>query len=163
VKVFYNTRECELSCTMRNFFKQKKNKDDNKHVPIPESHINEDLKVEITNLEKLADKHALTLQEEYKDAFALNNKQNLKIWVCRDIDGDELAYLSYNNSLEKEYRSRVVIDYDGAKYDEEFYAYDMYLWYYYTGYFKGSGTLYNYKEYDLHKEIESALKELLTF
>lgn len=148
---------------MINFFKRKKNKDDNKHISIPESHINEDLKVEIANLEELAANYALTLQEEYKNAFALNNKQNLKIWVCRDIDGDEIKDLSYNNPLEKEYRSRVVIDYDGAKYDDEFYAYDMYLWYYYTGYIKGSGSLYNYKEYNLYKEIESALKELLTF
>lgn len=148
---------------MRNLFKRKNNKDDNKYISIPESHINDELKSEIINLEKLAEKHALTLQEEYKEAFFLNNKQNLKIWVCRDIDGDELQDLSFNNSLEKEYRSRVVIDYEGTKFDDEFYAYDIYLWYYYTGYFKGSGTLYNHEEYDLYKEVESALKELLTF
>jgi len=148
---------------MKNFFKRKKNKDDNKYILIPESRINEELKPEIVNLEKLAEKYALAFQEAYKEAFSLNNKQNLRIWVCRDVDGDELQDLSYNDCLEKDYRSKVAIDYEGAKFDDEFYAHDIDLWYYFTGYVKGSGTLYNYKEYDLHKVIESALKELLTF
>jgi hypothetical protein len=50
---------------------------------------------------------------------------------------------------------------EGSKFDEDFYAVTIELWYYFGGYFKGSGTLYNLSKNDLATDIEESLKELL--
>ncbi|MFQ3546190.1 hypothetical protein Q7A53_19075, partial [Halobacillus rhizosphaerae] len=67
----------------------------------------------------------------------------------------------HESCLEKEYRSQIAIDYDGEKFDDEFYAATVYLWYYSSGYIKGTGTLFDLKNNDFKIEVEKELKELL--
>ncbi len=131
------------------------------YVFIPEAEINEDLKRNIVELERLADQLATILQIKYTKEFENQGKLNLRIWVCRDIDGDTEEDLTSANCLEKEYRSQIAIDYDGPKYDDDFYANTFGLWYYFGGYFKGSGTLYDLSKNDLEAVIEESLKNLL--
>lgn len=132
-----------------------------RYVFIPETEINEELKRNIIELEKLADQVAKILQIKYTKEFENQAKLNLRIWVCRDIDGDREEDLTSERCLEKEYRSQIAIDYDGPKYDDDFYASTFGLWYYFGGYFKGSGTLYDLSENDLEADIEESLKSLL--
>ncbi|MCS0673359.1 hypothetical protein [Cytobacillus firmus] len=58
----------------------------------------------------------------------LKTKQNLRIWVCRNIDGDELKELSSEKCLEKEYRSQIVIDFDDDTVEDDEYADIIQLW-----------------------------------
>ncbi|MGF9966913.1 hypothetical protein [Bacillus rhizoplanae] len=129
------------------------------YLSFPESEMNEELKRKIVELESLGKQLGKVLQRKYASVFESQGKQNLRIWVCRDIDGDENENLTTEQCFEKEYRSQLVIDYDGHNHD--FYAYYIELWYYFGGYFRGSGTLYDFSNNDLETEIEEALKMLL--
>ncbi|CRK84879.1 hypothetical protein [Neobacillus massiliamazoniensis] len=146
----------------RKFFKKDMQKEiDKKYVFIPESEINEELKRNIVELERLGDEWSKVLQRKYQNVFESKGKQNLRIWVCRDIDGDQEEDLTSERCLEKEYRSQIAIDYDGQKIDDDFYADTIELWYYFGGYFKGSGTLYDLSNNEIETDIEEALKMLL--
>ncbi|GAB1776479.1 hypothetical protein PMEGAS67_19560 [Priestia megaterium] len=81
--------------------------------------------------------------------------------MCRDIDGDQLPNLSSKQCLEKEYRSQVAINFDGFTDEEDAYVHYIQLWYYFSGYFKGTGTLYDLSKNRLEADIEEKLEELL--
>ncbi|TWT27193.1 hypothetical protein [Planomicrobium sp. CPCC 101110] len=131
------------------------------YVFVPETEINAELKRNIVQLERLADDLAKRLQTKYAKRFEDQGKLNLRIRVCRDIDGDEEETLTSERCLEKEYRSQIAIDYDGPKYDDEFDAGTLGLWYYFGGYVQGSGTLYDLSQNDLESDIEETLTNLL--
>jgi len=130
-----------------------------KYIGVQE--INEDLKTHILQLEELGEKYSKVLQDEYKSKFECNGKENLKIWVCRDIDGDQIPYLSSDQCLEGEYRSRVAINFDGFTDEEDAYAYYIQLWYYFSGGRKGIGTLYDSSKHDLEADIKDRLEIVL--
>ncbi|CAM4026899.1 hypothetical protein [Mesobacillus zeae] len=147
---------------LRRLFKnEEQNEFDDGYLFVPESEINEELKSNIVKLETLGEECSIVLQRIYANRFESQGKQNLRIWVCRDIDGDEIEGLASENCLEKEYHSQIAIDYDGPKFDDDFYAYAIDLWYYFGGYFKGSGTLYDLSKNNLKDDIEAVLKTLL--
>ncbi|MED3870417.1 hypothetical protein P4574_15595, partial [Priestia megaterium] len=85
---------------------------DDKYILVPESEINETLKRDIVKLEEVGETYCKSLQHKYRSKFERDGKQNLKVWVCRDIDGDQLPNLSSKQCLEKEYRSQVAINFD---------------------------------------------------
>lgn len=144
---------------IRRFFKNDKQElEDKRYLLIPKSGITEELKRTIIELERLAEEWGEVLQRNYAPAFENQDKLNLRIWVCRDIDGDELKELSSGNCLEKEYRSQIVIDYDDETVEDDEYADIIQLWYYNGG---GTGTIYDTTNNNLVKDIELALKTLL--
>ncbi|MCM3791115.1 hypothetical protein M3221_22515 [Domibacillus indicus] len=145
----------------RLFKKDEQNKLYDKYILIPKSEINKELKRKIIELEKLGEECSKVLQRKYENVFEIQGKNNLIIWIGRDIDGDEIKGLTSEKCLEKEYRSQIAIDYDGPKFDDDFYADTIGLWYYFGGYSKGSGTLYDLSKNDLETDIEEALKTLL--
>ncbi|MCQ9284606.1 hypothetical protein ACOSZH_02905 [Priestia megaterium] len=150
---------------LKKLFTDKQDQETNdKYILVPESEINETLKREIVKLEEAGEAYSESLQHKYRNKFERDGKQNLKIWVCRDIDGDQLPNLSSEQCLEKEYRSQVAINFDGFTDEEDASVYYIQLWYYFGGYFKGSGTLYdlskNYLEADIEEKIEEILKQL---
>lgn len=147
----------------RKFFKKDKQEEiDKMYLSVPESEMNEKLKRKIAELESLGEQLGKVLQRKYASVFESQGKQNLGIWVCRDIDGDENEILTTEQCFEKEYRSQIVIDFDGPKFEgDDFYAYYIELWYYFGGYIRGSGTLYDLSNNDLETEIEEGLKILL--
>ncbi|AWD66495.1 MULTISPECIES: hypothetical protein [Priestia] len=150
---------------LKKLFMDKQDQETNdKYILVPESEINETLKREIVKLEEVGEAYSKSLQHKYRNKFEHDGKQNLKIWVCRDIDGDQLPNLSSEQCLEKEYRSQVAINFDGFTDEEDASVYYIQLWYYFGGYFKGSGTLYdlskNYLEADIEEKIEEILKQL---
>ncbi|WP_461672959.1 hypothetical protein [Priestia megaterium] len=150
---------------LKKLFMDKQDQETNdKYILVPESEINENLKREIVKLEEVGEAYSKSLQHKYRNKFEHDGKQNLKIWVSRDIDGDQLPNLSSEQCLEKEYRSQVAINFDGFTDEEDAYVYYIQLWYYFGGYFKGSGTLYdlskNYLEADIEEKIEEILKQL---
>ncbi|MCR8929060.1 hypothetical protein NLI92_004493 [Priestia megaterium] len=134
---------------------------DDKYILVPESEINETLKRDIVKLEEVGEAYCKSLQHKYRSKFERDGKQNLKIWVCRDIDGDQLPNLSSKQCLEKEYRSQIAINFDGFTDEEDAYVYYIQLWYYFGGYFKGTGTLYDLSKNHLEADIEEKLEELL--
>ncbi|KRF53527.1 hypothetical protein [Priestia megaterium] len=134
---------------------------DDKYILVPESEINETLKRDIVKLEEIGEAYCKSLQHKYRSKFERDGKQNLKIWVCRDIDGDQLPNLSSKQCLEKEYRSQVAINFDGFTDEEDAYVHYIQLWYYFSGYFKGTGTLYDLSKNRLEADIEEKLEELL--
>ncbi|MGN7484542.1 hypothetical protein ACTHPB_23770 [Priestia megaterium] len=134
---------------------------DDKYILVPESEINETLKRAIVKLEEVGEAYCKSLQHKYRSKFERDGKQNLKIWVCRDIDGDQLPNLSSKQCLEKEYRSQIAINFDGFTDEEDAYVYYIQLWYYFGGYFKGTGTLYDLSKNHLEADIEEKLEELL--
>ncbi|MEH7330882.1 hypothetical protein CN330_07595 [Priestia megaterium] len=134
---------------------------DDKYILVPESEINENLKRDIVKLEEVGEAYCKSLQQKYRSKFERDGKQNLKIWVCRDIDGDQLPNLSSEQCLEKEYRSQVGINFDGFTDEEDVYVHYIQLWYYFSGYFKGTGTLYDLSKNHLEADIEEKLEELL--
>lgn len=140
--------------------KDKQEEIDEKYFFVPENEINEEFKIDIVKLERLGEELSKVLQRKYANKFESQGKRNLRIWVCRDIDGDENEDLTSERCLEKEYRSQIAIDYDGPKFDD-WYADTIELWYYFGGYFNGSGTLYDWSKNDLETDIEEALKMLL--
>ncbi|MBK5463007.1 hypothetical protein [Peribacillus sp. TH27] len=145
----------------RYYKKDKKEEIDDKYLFIPKDEINEGLKRNIIKLERLGNELSKVLQVEYSNEFERQGKSNLKIWVCRDIDGDEINELTSDSCLELEYRSQIAIDYEGPKNDEDFYADALPLWSY--GCCKASGTLYDISKDDLETYIEEILIELLEF
>ncbi|MBQ4866836.1 hypothetical protein IHQ11_10045 [Priestia megaterium] len=134
---------------------------DDKYILVPESEINETLKRDIVKLEEVGETYCKSLQHKYRSKFERDGKQNLKVWVCRDIDGDQLSNLSSKQCLEKEYRSQVAINFDGFTDEEDAYVHYIQLWYYFSGYFKGTGTLYDLSKNRLEADIEEKLEELL--
>jgi hypothetical protein len=134
---------------------------DDKYILVPESEINETLKRDIVKLEEVGETYCKSLQHKYRSKFERDGKQNLKVWVCRDIDGDQLPNLSSKQCLEKEYRSQVAINFDGFTDEEDAYVHYIQLWYYFSGYFKGTGTLYDLSKNRLEADIEEKLEELL--
>ncbi|MFC4714335.1 hypothetical protein [Planococcus dechangensis] len=113
----------------------------------------EELKQTITQLEKLAETNGALLCKKYQKTFESQGKSNLQIWVARDIDGTESAQLTSSDSFEDEYRSQLAIDFEGEKFDDDFYAYSITLWYS----SRGTGTLYDISTNDLSADIEKAL------
>lgn len=147
---------------IRKFSKKDKQEEiDDKYVFVLESEINERLERKIVELERLGEEWSKVLQRKYGNTFESQEKRNLRIWVCRDIDGVEEEDLTSERCLEKEYRSQIAIDYDGPKFDDDFYADTIELWYYFGGCSKGSGTLYDLSKNNLEKDIEEALITLL--
>jgi len=134
---------------------------DDKYILVPESEINETLKRDIVKLEEVGEAYCKSLQHKYRSKFERDGKQNLKIWVCRDIDGDQLPNLSSKQCLEKEYRSQIAINFDLFTDEEDAYVYYIQLWYYFGGYFKETGTLYDLSKNHLEADIEEKLEELL--
>jgi hypothetical protein len=134
---------------------------DDKYILVPESEINETLKRDIVKLEEVGETYCKSLQHKYRSKFERDGKQNLKVWVCRDIDGDQLPNLSSKQCLEKEYRSQVAINFDGFTDEEDAYVHYIQLWYYFSGYFKGTGTLYDLSKNRLEADSEEKLEELL--
>jgi hypothetical protein len=153
---------------VRNLFRRIRNLEkesniDNSYVEVPQNDINDGFKKYIIELEQLAIKLCTDLQRDYVKCFEKRGKKNLKLWVARDIDGDELEKLTYESCFEKEYRSQIVIDYDGPKFNEEFYAETIELWYYFGDYKNCTGTLYDLKNNDLKSSLEKTLQELLDY
>jgi actin-related protein len=147
---------------LKKLFMDKKDQEtDDKYILVPESEMNENLKRDIVKLEEVGDAYSENLQHKYKNKFERDGKQNLKIWVCRDIDGDQLPNLSSEQCLEKEYRSQVAINFDGFTDEEDAYVHYIQLWYYFSGYFKGTGTLYDLSKNHLEADIEEKLKGIL--
>ncbi|KQL36084.1 hypothetical protein [Psychrobacillus sp. FJAT-21963] len=134
---------------------------DDRYVLIPVSTINEELTKNIVELEKLGEELTMVLQRKYAKVFENQGKTNLSIWISRDIDGDEIEDSTSEKCLVKEYRSQIAIDYDGQKLNEDIYAETICLWYYFGGYLKGSGTLYDLSKNNLEEDIEKALVMLL--
>ena len=132
-----------------------------KYVEVPANEINEDLKSHIIALEKLGEKYSEVIEKEYTSKFECNGKKNLKIWVCRDIDGDHLPDLTSNQCLEGEYRSQVAINFDGFTDEEDAYVYYIQLWYYFSGGRKSIGTLYDLSKCDLEANIKDQLEVIL--
>ena len=144
------------------FKKGERNEGDEKYVFVPDNEINEGLKTKIVELERLGEECSKVLQRKYANKLESKGKQNLRIWICRDIDGDEITDITSEKCLELEYRSQIVIDYDGPKYDEDFYADTIELWHF-SDVIKGKayGTIYNLTKCNLETEIEDTLIKLL--
>ena len=118
--------------SFKKLFKQQEDKtSDDSYITIPQSEINEELKSNIIVLEKLGEQWSSILQRKYVNEFESQGKKSLRVWICRDIDGDELVGLTSENCMEIEYRSQIAIDYEGPKHDEDFYADIICLWYYF--------------------------------
>ena len=147
--------------SFKKLFKHKDNTSDDNYIIVSKSEFNEELKSNIIALEKLGEHWSTVLQRNYVTEFESHGKQNLRIWICRDIDGDEIEELTSENCLEKEYRSQIAINYEGPKHDDDFYADTISLWYYYSGFPNSSGTLFDQSKNDLKAAIEEALKVLL--
>lgn len=138
-----------------------KNETDQKFVSIPENEMNKELKSRIFELERLGVEYCRILQKKYEKIFEKQGKYNIRLWISRDIDGDEIDGLSSENCLEKEYRSQITIDYDDQKFDDDLYADTFLLWYYFGGYWKGSGSLYDLSKNDLYSDVEDTLIMLI--
>ncbi|MFF2501734.1 hypothetical protein [Peribacillus sp. NPDC058075] len=131
--------------------------DEERYAFIP---VNEELKRNIIKLEVLGEELGKVLQRKYANKFESKGKQNLRIWICRDIDGDEITDITSQKCLELEYRSQIAIDYDGPQYDV--YADTIELWHF-SDVIKGKayGTIYNLTKCNLETEIEATLIKLL--
>ncbi|MED0904113.1 hypothetical protein [Bacillus nitratireducens] len=148
---------------LKRLFKKDKENDleDERYILISESELNEELKRKIVELERLGSEYSKVLQKKYINEFERKGKRNLKIWVNRDIDGDEIEDLNSEKCLEKEYRSEIIIDFNDVTVEDDEYAEFIQLWYYYGGYFKSTGTLYDTSRNNLETDIETALQTLL--
>lgn len=142
-------------------FKSKKQSFDTQYVEIPDTAFDENLKREIQKLESYAEELARSLQKKYSKEFEKKNRKNLKVYLERNIDGDEIEGISSDNAFEKEYRSVLAMEYDGFEDDEQYEDIDISLWYYFGGYRHGTGGLYKLAQDNLEIEMEEALKELL--
>ncbi|WP_286201614.1 hypothetical protein [Bacillus sp. ISL-4] len=101
--------------------------DEERYVFVP---VNEEFKRNILEFQGLGEELGKVLQRKYANKFESEGKQNLRIWICRDIDGDEITDITSKKCLELEYRSQIAIDYDGPQYDEDFYADTIELWHF---------------------------------
>ena len=81
-------------------------------------------------------------------------RKNVVLWISRDIDGEELEKLTYENCLEIEYRSQIASDYGGPKFNEEFYAETIELLYNFGSYIEITGKIYHLKNKDLKLVLE---------
>ncbi|WP_286166348.1 hypothetical protein [Peribacillus frigoritolerans] len=97
---------------------RKQNEIAGKYLSVSENEINEELQRKIGELERIAEDSSKVLQRKYSSSFAKHGKQNLRIWICRDIDGDEIDDLTSEKCLEKEYRSQIAVDYDDPESEE---------------------------------------------
>ncbi|MBT2616254.1 MULTISPECIES: hypothetical protein [unclassified Bacillus (in: firmicutes)] len=133
--------------------------DEERYVFVP---VNEELQRNIIELEGLGEELGKVLQRKYANKFESKGKQDLRIWICRDIDGDEITDITSEKCLELEYRSQIAIDYNRPQYDEDFYADTIELWHF-SDVIKGEafGTIYNLTKCNLETEIEDVLKILL--
>jgi len=143
------------------FIDKQDHETNDKYISVPESAINENFKKDIVKLEEIGEAYCKSLQQKYNSKFERYGKQNLKIWVCRGIDGDQLPNLRSEQCLEKEYRSQVAINFDGFTDEEDAYVHYIQLWYYFGGYFKGTGALYDLSKNHLEADIEEKLEEIL--
>lgn len=137
------------------------NKHDDSYILVPENEMNSQLRTKIIELENLGKRYSNELQKVYAKRFEESGMKNLKVWLHRDIDGDEIEILTAERFFEKEYRSIVAINFDSNDNGNDFVTY-LQLWYYYGGYKKGEGTLYNSSKSDLKMDIEKILKEILS-
>ncbi|NGY88693.1 hypothetical protein F6Y05_37550 [Bacillus megaterium] len=144
----------------RRFLTKQDKKESNAYITVEENEMDSELRNRIYKLENLAKGLTQELQRKYSLQFKKQGKPNLKIWVHRDIDGDEIKDLTLNRFSEKEYRSLVAINFDYEDNDDIFVTY-IQLWYYHGGYNKGQGTLYNSFTYNLKGVIEKLLNDLL--
>ncbi|MDQ0247377.1 hypothetical protein J2S09_005026 [Bacillus fengqiuensis] len=135
--------------------------EEQKYRIIVEQAFNETLKQEIMKLEQVSEGLCKEYEEKYTEEFKEKDKKNLRLWIVRDIDGDESENLTSNHCLEKEYRSQIAFDYDGPKLDGDFYACTTQLWYYFGGYFHGEGALYGGNVQRLKNDIQETLIMLL--
>ena len=84
------------------FKKDKQEEIDEKYVFVSESEINEEeLKRNIVELERLGDERSKVLQRKYGNILKAKENKNLRIWVCRYIDGDEEEDLISERCLKK--------------------------------------------------------------
>ena len=142
------------------YFKDKQNE---KYQLVLEREFNQNLKDKIYSIEKSAEEIGLELQREYQPIFN-NNKENLSIFVRRDIDGDVDSHLTSKQAFCKEYRSELVISFKDPNIgtdEEDLYIPPILLWYYYGGYKKGNGTLYNSSVTELKNEVILTLENRL--
>lgn len=144
-----------------NLFKFQTPSSDAPYVGIPDTTFDEKLKREIQALERYAEEVAKSLQKKYAEEFEKKNRKNLKVYLDRNIDGDEVEGISSDNAFKKEYRSILAVEYDDFKDDEQYEDIDISVWYYFGGYRHGTGTLYKLAQDNLEMEMEEALKELL--
>lgn len=144
-----------------NLFKSKPRSSNTPYVGIPDTAFDEKLKREIQEVEAYAEEVAKSLQKIYSKEFEKKNRKNLKIYLERNIDGDEVEGISSDNAFEKEYRSFLAVEYDDFDDDEQYEDIDVPLWYYFGGYRHGTGTLYKLTQDNLKREMEETLKELL--
>lgn len=139
----------------------KQDEQNKRYVLVPESEINEELKKNIVELEKLGEELSMVFQRKYANPFKNQGKVNFRIWISRDIDGDEIDGLTSEQCLEKEYRSQIVIDFDDDTVDDDELPDYIELWYYFGGYFEGSGSLYDLIKNNLETDIEVSLRNRL--
>ncbi|QJX80341.1 hypothetical protein [Priestia megaterium] len=144
----------------RRFLTKQDKKENDAYITVEENEMDSELKNRIYKLENYAKSLTQELQRKYAIQFKEQGKSNLKIWVYRDIDGDEIKDITFNRFFEKEYRSLVAINFDYEDNDDIFITY-IELWYYHRGHKKGQGTLYDSSIYNLKREIEDLLNELL--
>ncbi|AQQ53284.1 hypothetical protein [Planococcus lenghuensis] len=145
----------------RLFYLQTDQSPDSRYLLIPREEMNETIKKRIMELERLAEECRVDLQTKYYAVFEKQGKHKLRIWVCGDIDGDEEDELTGTGLSGEGVPPRLVIDYDGPKYDEDFYADVIYLWHRSGASRNANGALFNKAEYELNEEIERKLNELL--
>jgi len=138
-----------------------KDKDNDAYITVQENEMDSELRNKIFKLENSAKGLTQELQRKYAPQFKNSGKHNLKVWVHRDIDGDEIELLTLEGFFTKEYRSVVAINFDREDSDDDFVTY-IQLWYYFGGYRKGEGTLYNSAKRNLKADIEEILNEILT-
>ena len=115
-------------------FKSQPSSADAPYVGIPDTDFDEKLKKEIRALENYAEEVAETLQKKYTEEFKKKNRINLKVYLDRNIDGDEVEDISSDNAFEKEYRSILAVEYNDFEGDEQYEDIDISLWYYFGGY-----------------------------
>ncbi|WP_456363551.1 hypothetical protein [Priestia aryabhattai] len=143
------------------FTSSRNDKYDNSYISVSENEMNSQLRTKIIELENLGKIYSDELQKEYAKRFKESGMGNLKVWLHRDIDGDEIEILTSERFFEKEYRSMVAINFNSNDNGNDFVTY-LQLWYYFGGYKKGEGTLYNTSERDLKMDIEKILKVILS-
>ncbi|WKA57292.1 hypothetical protein QWY16_12360 [Planococcus shenhongbingii] len=132
-----------------------------KYISIDAEGIDEELKNRIVEMENLAENLAKKMQLQYAAQFEEQKKRNFSVWLSRDLNGDVLESLSADCCLDKEYRSRIAIDYNDPGYDNDAYAAAITIWHHHGTFFKRFGTLFDAAKNDLEKEIEEMLKNLL--
>jgi len=146
---------------LKTLFSNQNDKDNDAYITVQENEMDTELRNKIFKLENSAKALTQEIQRKYASQFKNSGKDNLKVWIHRDIDGDEIEFLTLERFFTKEYRSMVAINFDGEDSDDDFVTY-IQLWYYFGGYRKGEGTLYNSAKRNLKADIEEVLNEILS-